>query len=493
MKKITFDALEFASFYQEVLFKSSFIKHFLPQKIDFDKALYYANLISMCPTERVIDIFSSVYCEIKEAYGRPIAGTMSPQIYLYNIMWEYVYIILYYAYYGEKIWMNNLLPAMWEKQQINKLRDEMINAHKSVMEYITIRKDIKSKIETEKQQPEPDLDIIQIMQGINSGKIDFVQVDWVAQIKEVLRLCTYMSRNYPRILWLWYFINHIDEPTKRMDVLCKIRDAAPKCFDSASDVRDFQEDCQSLYHICNMVRGCKLNNKAKVEHVWTDEDRKTLNDLALILNDDCVDAQFMVALAEDIYSTSHKGENPCMFVSVLQCSRHIGHISFDNIIDFAKVLYIAEGYRQCILSGNRDYMEIPNIDKFRRKIRNACFDVYIELRAAQIKQELENNNRLVDDPDDIEYFYELARRETEAANREISFEQFRGSRAYNALWYEGREDVIELTKLFIQYIPVYIKKHFKEPSKESSNTTMVFNAPVGQVIANVEQMTTKES
>ena len=82
MKKITFDALEFASFYQEVLFKSSYIKHFLPQKIDFDKALYYANLISMCPTERVIDIFSSVYCEIKEAYGRPIAGTMSPQIHL---------------------------------------------------------------------------------------------------------------------------------------------------------------------------------------------------------------------------------------------------------------------------------------------------------------------------------------------------------------------------------------------------------------------------
>ena len=492
MKKITFDALEFASFYQEVLFKSSYIKHFLPQKIDFDKALYYANLISMCPTERVIDIFSSVYCEIKEAYGRPIAGTMSPQIHLYNVMWEYVYIILYYAYYGEKIWMNNLLPAMWEKQQITRLRDEMINAHKLVMEYITIRKDIKSKIETEKQQPEPDLDIIQIMQGINSGKIDFVQVDWVAQIKEVLRLCTFMSHKYPHILWLWNFINHIDEPTKRMDVLCKIRDAAPKCFDSGFEVTDFQEDCQCLYRICCNVRELKLQNKVKIVHTWNDADRKSLNDLAYMLNDDCVDANFMVALAEEIYRSGHEGRNPNLTESILRCNRYLNTLSINNIIDFSKALYSAEGYRQCLLSGNPDYNEFPNLKNFKRQLRNASFDVYIELRAEQIRSKIAEDNEIVDDPDDIEYYFILQKEEEEVAKREISLEQFRGSRAYNALWYEGRDDVLKMTNMFIQHLPNYIAKKQSELSSQAVNSLQL-PANANQVIIQTKEVKIKDN
>lgn len=338
----------------------------------------------------------------------------------------------------------------------------------------------------------PELDILQIMQGINDGTINFKNVDWVAQIKEILKLCGMMTQKYPHILWLWNFVNHIDEPTKRMEVLCEIRDAAPKCFDDVFEARDFQEDCQCLYRICCDVRGLKLNNKVKIVHTWNDADRKSLNDLAYMLNDDSVDANFMVALAEEIYRSGHEGKNHNLTESILRCNRYRNKLSINNIIDFSKALYSAEGYRQCLLSGNPDYNEFPNLKNFKRKLRNACFDVYIELRAEQIKCKIAEDNEIVDDPDDIEYYLILQKEEEAVAKREISFEQFRGSRAYNALWYEGRDDVLKMTNMFIQHLPNYIAKKRLELSSQNVNSLQLpANAP--QVIIQTKEVKIKDN
>lgn len=491
MGKIVMDALELGSFVREVVFNLPFLKRYAENKHSYDRAMYYANNINLGPIDRALDVVIVTQGEIITEFGKSIPN-VTPTMYYSNIIWEYVYILLYYSHYGEELWVNTILPKMWTMQRNAIIRDEMKNGEEYVTQYIKARQALKEKISAKTPPPEEIPDIVQTMQDINSGKIRYNQVDWEAQIKEVLRLCTYMSHNYPHILWLWYFINHIDEPTKRMDVLCKIRDAAPKCFDDVFEARDFQEDCQCLYRICCNVRELKLQNKVKIVHTWNDADRKSLNDLAFILNDDCVDANFMVALAEEIYRSGHAGENPDLLESVLRCNRYVGQLSMNNIVDFSKALYVAEGYRQCILSGNSDYNEFPNLKNFKRQLRNACFDVYIELRAEQIKSKMAEDNEIVDDPDDIEYYFILQKEEEEVAKREISFEQFRGSRAYNALWYEGKEDVLKMTNMFIQHLPNYIAKKQSELSSQAVNSLQL-PANANQVIIQTKEVNIKDN
>ena len=328
-------------------------------------------------------------------------------------------------------------------------------------------------------------DILQVMQDINSGKVRHQDVDWEFQLKHLLFLCQLMPKKFPDVILIWSIIGQLDDPAIKMDIISKLQEAAPKCFDDPFKANDFVDDCSCIYRICVAARAYNLRQDIGVRHTWTDE-RKDLNDLAHVFSDAMVDPQWMVGMIEEMKLSESDNRRHALLEIVINANRHTGQLSIDNIVDFAKRLYIAEGFRQMILSGQEDYREIPSLEKFDWRLRNKCFDIYIDLRKEQIKELLNRDNTRVDGAEDPEALEYLLKEDNAAVEKELKM--FQDSSAIDK-WYPGMRHVKDMITVFLKYLPKKIEKARKETS---TSTIMNFNAPVGQVIANVEHMHNNE-
>ena len=348
------------------------------------------------------------------------------------------------------------------------LRTEIRNTSLSSVE--TSDNSTSSIVETIPQKQDVLPDILQTMQDIQNGKIDYRNVNWELQIKTVLKLCNLMPTKFPYIIWLWGFLGEIQDPTLRMGIIGKMEDVASNCFDSSIELKQFTDDCACIRYICLCLRTYNLRNDIKQKHHWTDE-RKSINDLANLLVDEVIDARLMVAIAEEMYRSIQDNEKHYMLTLVLRANRNIGKLTINNIVDFVKNLYIAEGFRQLILEGKEDSLDVPTLADFNWRLRNACFDVYIDLRMEQIKVELERDNTRVDEASEMECYKILFEEESAVVNRENGLEQFRGSAAYHAMWYPGRQLVLDMLNVFIPYLQKRIDKEIA--SKESNHKSEV--------------------
>lgn len=225
MEKLVMDALEFGSFIHEVIHKLPFLKTYAASRSSYDTAIHYVNNINLTSEERVLDMLAVTQAEIISNHGKALSG-VTPTIYYSNIMWEYVYILLYYAHYGEQLWKDTILPKMWKMQKNAVIRDEMKKGEEYVDQYINARKELKEKISSNTVQPDTPPDIIQVMQDINNGKIPYTDIDWELQIKTVLKLINIMPTKFPNIIWLWGLLGEIDDINTRIDILHKMQEVA---------------------------------------------------------------------------------------------------------------------------------------------------------------------------------------------------------------------------------------------------------------------------
>ena len=354
-----------------------------------------------------------------------------------------------------------------DQQYFDMLRQEIEAdfAHKEVLQPTAIEPQEPVEQQTSEEKEELP-DVLQIMQAINKGELHYSNVDWVLQIKTMLQLCSMMPTKFPYVMWLWGLLGAIDDPTTRMDILGKMQSAAPDCFEDLNERQLFISDCSCIYQICMRVRAYNLRDDIGVRETWTDE-RKSLNDLAHVLSDKMIEPKWMVAIAEEMYRASQGDTKQAMLTLVLRANRNIGHLSINNIVDFAKNLYIAEGFRQLILEGKEDSLDVPTIDDFNWELRNACFDVYIELRKEQIKEQLNKINRRIKGASDIDCLEKLLELERAVVDRENGLEQFRGSAAYNAMWYPGRQIVLDMLNIFIEYLNMYINEEKEKGTPKS--------------------------
>lgn len=463
MEKLVMDALEFGSFIHEVIHKLPFLKNYAASKSSYDTAIHYANNINLTSEERALDMLAVTQAEIISNHGKALSG-VTPTIYYSNIMWEYVYILLYYAHYGEQLWKDTILPNMWKMQKNAVIRDEMKKGEEYVDQYINARKDLKEKIRFNTVQQDTPPDIIQVMQDINNGKILYTDIDWEQQIKTVLKLINIMPTKFPNVIWLWGLLGEIDDINKRIEILHKMKEVATKCFEDLFQASDFIKDCDCLIYVYQGALQYNIRNDIGRRHWWTD-DKKHMNDLAHILCKEMVDPKFMVAIAEEMYQASQGDRKQAMLTLVLRANRNMGHLSMDNIIDFAKNLYIAEGFRHLILSGEEDYRDIPPLAEFEPKLLKACFEEYIRLRNLEIKDIIEQDLTHCGDAEELECLEYLLKEESQHVNRENMLEDFRGSAAYNAMWYPGRQKVLDMINVFVEYLKNKIKKLKKEEAK----------------------------
>lgn len=474
--KFEIDDIKRKAITSQVFNKTTLIKH-VDINIDGDYKTSLALLNNMCEgsIESLRDRVIATQAQINSKYKMGNV-CVNPTFAVSHFIWGRMYVWAYYFMHNDSLWQQHILPLMMELQKSAKIKEDMHTAEKLMDAYFEQQRKyeealqktplaVPSSTETSTPQPkEHTPDIVQIMQDINNGNIRYCDVDWEQQIKTVLKLCSLMPTKYPYVIWLWGFLGEVDDLTVRMDILGKMQDAAPKCFENPFEAQTFIDDCDCIYKICMQARAYNLRNDIGIRHWWSGE-QKCLNDLAHILSDKVVDPKFMVAIAEELYSSMQNGEKHQMLTIVLRANRNIGNLTINNIVDFSKNLYIAEGFRQLILSGKNDYMDIPALSDFGPKLLKACFEEYIGLRNLEIKDIIEQDLTHCGDAEELECLEYLLDEETGHVNRENMLEDFRGSAAYNAMWYPGRQKVLDMINVFVEYLSNKIKKIKKEDAK----------------------------
>jgi hypothetical protein len=220
-----------------------------------------------------------------------------------------------------------------------------------------------------------------------------------------------------------------------------------------------------------------------VPKIW--DDAPDMDELTVFIKH--VTPEELVAIAQSVYDSREiVGQRIGMVQHILRLEKYYGKLFTINSYDFCKCLYMAHGYRMLMMSGKEDFRELPTIDNLDCEFRNACFDVYIKLRAEQIMLEQKHNNRRLYPPKLEDCYAQLAD-ELEKQYNELSPIIEEGVPSFLA-----RESLL----IAMQFLARYAKD--KQDAIFASNnqiqkqgTTIVnVNAPVGQFIANVEQMNT---
>ncbi len=329
-----------------------------------------------------------------------------------------------------------------------------------------------------------------LLKAINNGELNIGQVDWISFLSTYIN--TFRSSNFPisTIAWTWALCGEIDEPTKRMDLLGIWQDAAPKCFTTKEESDEFIANCDCLVRINSRLRWLYIHESAQLPHTYDEVwGGKNLNELALLWSDNHVTSNDLVALASEIHNTVHSGEKAPIIEYFLYSSRNYNKLYFDNIYDFSRNLFLAESFRQYLVTGKMNTDAPLTFVDIKRKIRNACFDEYIRLRLAQIEAEMDDDNSLLLDPTIDDLYQELYNQESSVVDREYMFEDFRGSQAYHDRWFNGRPEVLQMMKYFMDYLDwkmEHLHKNDKSKVIVNNGDYVAGNKITGDVIENVE-------
>lgn len=316
---------------------------------------------------------------------------------------------------------------------------------------------------------------VNILRAINRGELIADNVDWKPYLSNIVKMIGLMKDPISYIGCAWALLQEIDDYAQRADILSKWQDAAPECFPTKEAAEAFHSDAECLKDIDYRLRGLVLLQGAKMPHTYDHVDGgKGLNEMALLWSDKYVEGKDLVALASEIHNTVSAGEKDPMIEYFLYSSRNRDQLPFDNIYDFSRNLFLAESFRQYLVTGKMYTSEPLAFTDIKRKLRNACYEEYIRLRLAQIETEMEDDNSLLLDPTIDDLYEELYKQESSVVNREQMFENFRGSQAYHDRWYRGRPEVLQMIQYFIDYLN-WKMEHLHEDTMPKNQPTQVIH------------------
>ena len=99
---------------------------------------------------------------------------------------------------------------------------------------------------------------LDILRAINRGEQKIADVDWQSYLSHLVMLI-HLMKEFSPIGVVWTFLNEIDDFTKRMDILGRWQDLAPKCFPSKEAADAFISDMACLVRI-NIRLPCTDNS-----------------------------------------------------------------------------------------------------------------------------------------------------------------------------------------------------------------------------------------
>lgn len=148
---------------------------------------------------------------------------------------------------------------------------------------------------------------------------------------------------------------------------------------------------------------------------------------------------------------------PTTSMAILQCKNFLGKLYSEDIMDFCRHLFCGEATRLHEIGYLKEH-ECLGIHNFDVAFRNHCFDVYIDIKKQEIAEEMNADNDRLYPPTVIDYLNQLLEESEYVVNREMQFEQFRGSYAYDQQYYAGRPDVLKMAGYFVAYLQDKINK-----------------------------------
>ena len=316
---------------------------------------------------------------------------------------------------------------------------------------------------------------LDVLRAINRGEQKIADVNWQNYLSHFVTILSLME-GISHIGCAWTFLNEIDDFTKRMDILGRWQDLAPKCFSNKETADTFISDMDCLVRINIRLRELVIRYGEKIPTTYDQVNigGEGLNEMALVWSNKFVHGRDIVALASEIHTTIQSGEKDPLIEYFLYSSRKYDQLPFDNIYDFSRSLFLAESFRQYLVTGKMYTSNPMGFADIKRKLRNECFDEYIRLRITQIKEEMDEDNTLLLDPTVYDYYNRLYEEESCVVNREIMFENFRGSQAYSDMWYNGRLEVLQMLKYFIDYLKWKIE-NLHNSTQQSHQTTSYFD------------------
>lgn len=336
-------------------------------------------------------------------------------------------------------------------------------------------------IQQYKKTAPPTINPLELFAEIADGK-NLAQVDWKVALNEVVKYQHLFGKTFPYYLLLHTFVQGIKYPIKRIDVLGYLQTAAEKYLPEP-EAKEFVDDAHYLNSIYLRLNGLLSNGLPKV---W--DNAPDMDELTLFVR--YIEPTSLVAIAQSIYDSREiVGQRIGMVQHILRHEKYSGQLLTTNSYDFCKCLYLAHGYRMLMMSGKEDFRELPTIDNLDCELRNACFDVYIDLRVKQILQELKRDNRRLYPAKVEEAYDELIKQLT---NEYTQMEQAAPMIIPNFM---ARDSLLTAMNFLAQYAQGKQKsaQETSQPKETDKVPVININAPVGQFIANVEQLnTTKE-
>lgn len=371
------------------------------------------------------------------------------------------------------------LKTVEEEALANDLLQVLIErSHKNFYFKQEEAEQVIQEIKQYKKTAPPTINPLELFAEIGKGK-NLTQVDWKVALGEVVKYQHLFGKSYPYYMLLNTFLHVIPFPLYRVDVLGYLKNEAERQL-STEEAQEFINDADSLSHIYTRLNGLLANGVPKI---W--DDAPDMDELTVFIKH--VTPEELVAIAQSVYDSREIiGQRIGMVQHILRLEKYNGKLFTINSYDFCKCLYMAHGYRMLMMSGKEDFRELPTIDNLDCEFRNACFDVYIKLRAEQIMLEQKHNNRRLYPPKLEDCYAQLAD-ELEKQYNELSPIIEEGVPSFLA-----RESLLIAMQFLAQYAKDKQDAIFASNNQiQKQGTTIVnVNAPIGQFIANVEQMNT---
>lgn len=290
-------------------------------------------------------------------------------------------------------------------------------------------------------------DLQYLFEEIEEGSLTVKEIDWNTQLEKIVETHMAPLRIDNAYCWLYPLISKIEDYDVRIDVLNRLKKADCQRIDVLKKRYAFVEmfDCMiSIFQSLKIIKKQEDSSLYMLRKKWYKfPDRKWLDELALVYDDDNIDSQRLVSLIQEMYNISegegrieidssspiilddeHKvyviqskddgyiqedalfewDKERDLLSTIIMSNRHNGRLYIDNSIDLCKYIIISEISRQQLLRGDPDYNEMPTVETFNRKLRNKCFDTYIKSRFIAIKKEMDADNTLPEDPTEIQVY-----------------------------------------------------------------------------------------
>lgn len=292
-------------------------------------------------------------------------------------------------------------------------------------------------------------------------------------ITEMYKISQFTKPTTCSLGWLPFFLSELSNIDERIGWLCQAQAGEllklKELNVSVEEIDTIRFECSLLIRFYRRIKMLIIKNGEAADYIngAPAEDRLSYEMVAYLKSFTPAD---MVNLAQSF--CAYEGDKTKPFIEVvLRMPEFDGHLCFDDICSFSRSLFMVEGWRQHFIKGNPNDRTIIDIHSFPLKLRNACFDEYIQLSIKEIEEELTSDNDRLYEVSEMECLNELYKKEKCAYDRIVGMEQFRGSRAYDMEWYPAKPHVIKMSGYFVQYLAHYIQQ--KQSNSSSSATIIV--------------------